>query len=127
MIVLRIVGGICAGALLFLAIMRYRRRAISRLNMMISWVLGVAVIVLAIAPVVYQPLFDLFNFGHKGTGQRLIAVELFGLLVLFALLIRTMSYTDQNERSIRLLVEALAIQTFQAERDRMGFALPEGE
>ena len=127
MLSLRIIGGILAGVLLVLAAIRYRRRNISRLNLMISWVLGVAVIVLAIAPVVYQPLFDAFNFGHKGTGQRLIAVSLFGLLVLFALLIRNMSYTDQNERTIRLLIEALAVETFEREMDRLGPQLPEGE
>jgi hypothetical protein len=127
MLALRIVGGIFALFLLAVAAVRYERRTISRLNLIISWVLGASVLLLAIAPVVFQPLFDLFNFGHKGTGQRLIAVSLFGLLVLFALILRNMSYTDTNERSIRLLIEALAVETFERERERLGDRLPEGK
>ncbi|HEX9376010.1 MAG TPA: glycosyltransferase family 2 protein [Actinomycetota bacterium] len=127
MLALRIVGGIFAAALLVVAVLRYRRRNISRLNLLITWVLGVALVLLAIAPVAYQPLFDAFNFGTKGSGLRLIAVGLFGLLVVLALQVRTMSYTDQNERAIRLLVEALAVQTFEEERARLGDRLPAGE
>src|SRR6266542_1942809 len=106
MLALRIVGGIFAAALLVLAVLRYRRRSISRLNLLITWVLALGVILLAIAPVVFQPLFDLFNFGKKGSGRRLIAVELFGLLIVFALIVRNMVYTDANERALRLLIEA---------------------
>src|SRR6266542_1742003 len=127
MLALRIVGGIFAAALLVVAVLRYRRRNISRLNLLITWVLGVALVLLAIAPVAYQPLFDAFKFGTKGSGLRLIAVGLFGLLVVLALQVRTMSYTDQNERAIRLLVEALAVQTFEEERARLGDRLPAGE
>jgi hypothetical protein len=126
MLALRIVGGIFAAVLLVLAVVRYRRRSISRLNLLITWVLALGVIVLAIAPVVFQPLFDLFNFGKKGSGRRLIAVELFGLLIVFALIVRNMVYTDQNERSLRLLVEALATRDFEAEQARLGDRLPTG-
>jgi glycosyltransferase involved in cell wall biosynthesis len=38
-----------------------------------------------------------------------------------------MSYTDTNERSTRLLVEALAVETFERERERLGDRLPEGK
>jgi hypothetical protein len=126
MLALRIVGGIFAAGLIVLAVLRYRRRSISRLNLLITWVLAVCLIILALAPVVFQPLFDLFNFGKKGSGQRLIAVELFGLLVLFALIVRNMVYTDQNERALRLLVEALAVRDFEAEKERLGDRLPTG-
>ena len=102
--------------------LRYRKRQISRLNLIITWLLGTAIVVLAIAPVAFDWLFDVFNF-EEGGGQRLVAVGLFGLIAMFALLIRNMSYTDQNERSIRLLVEALAVKTFEAERARLD--LPE--
>src|SRR5919201_1583198 len=126
MLALRIFGGIFAVVLLALSAIRYNRRAISRLNLIISWTIGGALLILAVAPVVFTPLFDLFNF-RKGNGQRLIAAELFGLIVLFALLVRNMSYTDQNERAIRLLVEALAVETFEREMDRLGPQMPEGE
>src|SRR6266496_6631030 len=118
MLALRIVGGIFGAGLIVLAVVRYRRRAISRLNLLITWLLALGLIVLAIAPVVFQPLFDLFNFGKKGSGQRLIAVELFGLLILFALLVRNMVYTDQNERALRLLIESLAVRDFESEQAR---------
>lgn len=118
MLGLRIVGGVFAGVLLVATLARYRRRQISRLSLMITWVVAVATLLLAIAPSLYDPLFGVFDF-QRGHDRRLIAVELFGIIVLFALTLRTMSYTDQNERSIRLLVEALAVQTFDAERERL--------
>jgi len=126
MLALRIFGAIFAVFLLTLAAVRYRRRGISRLNLIISWTFGGILLILAVAPVVFNPLFDLFNF-RQGGGRRLIAAELFGLIALFALLVRNMSYTDTNERSIRLLVEALAVETFERERERLGDRLPEGK
>ena len=73
MFTLRIVGGIFALGLLILAVVRYKRRSISRLNLLITWVLGVVLILLALAPVIFTPIFDLFSFSRaKGSGQRLI-------------------------------------------------------
>ena len=103
MYTLRIVGGIFAIGLIVLALLRYRRRSISRLNLIIAFLLGVILVLLALAPVIYTPVFDLFSFSReKGSGQRLIAVELFALLILFALIVRAMISTDQNERALRL-------------------------
>src|SRR5688572_20038116 len=107
------------------AVVRYRRRAISRLNLIISWTIGAGVLFLAVAPFVFDPLFDLFNF-RRGNFGRLIAAQIFGLIVLFGLLVRNMSYTDQNERAIRQLVEALAVQSFEGEQQRLGERLPTG-
>jgi hypothetical protein len=126
MLALRIFGATFAVFLLALASVRYRHRGISRLNLIISWTIGGILLILAVAPVVFNPLFDLFNF-KQGGGRRLIAAELFGLIALFALLVRNMSYTDTNERSIRLLVEALAVEGFERERERLGDRLPEGK
>jgi hypothetical protein len=127
MYTLRIVGGIFAIGLLVLSVVRYRRRAISRLNLIITFLLGVVLVLLALAPVIFTPLFDLFTFSReKGSGQRLIAVELFALLILFALIVRAMISTDQNERAIRLLVEALAVRDFETEKVRLGDRLPTG-
>src|SRR5438874_5556972 len=124
MLALRILGGIFAVALLAASAFRYQRRAISRLNLIISWGIGGVIVVLAIAPVVFNPVFDAFNF-RQGGGRRLIAAELFGLIVLFGLLLRNMASTDQNERALRLLVEALAVETFEREKQRLGDRLPE--
>ena len=111
MIALRILGGIFAGAFFVLALVRYRRRQISRLNLIISWLLSLGVLLLAIAPSLFNPLFEVFNF-EQGSGERLTAVLLFAVVILFALLLRMQSEADTSERSIRLLVESLGQMTF---------------
>lgn len=123
MLALRIVGGVLAVALFALAVVRHQRRQISRLNLIITTVISAAVILLAIAPSLFNPLFQVFNF-EPGSGQRLTAVLLFATIILFTLLIRAQSSADTNERNIRLLVESLGQMAFDwdaAER------LPEGK
>src|SRR3972149_4808377 len=115
MLAIRIVGALVAVVLLATSVPRYRRRQISRLNLIISWALAVGIILLAIAPEIFNPIFDLFNF-RPGNNRRLTAVLLFGVIVEFILLFRIQSYTDVNERSIRLLVEALGVQAFDWQR-----------
>ena len=111
MLALRIVGGIFAVALFALAAVRYRRRQISRLSLIISWLISLVVLVLAIAPSLFNPLFEVFNF-QPGSGQRLTAALLFAVVVLFLLVIRMQSEAVTNERSIRLLVESLGLTAF---------------
>jgi hypothetical protein len=108
---LRIVGGILAVALFVLAVVRYRRRQISRLSLIITWLIALALLMLAIAPSLFNPLFEVFNF-QPGSGQRLTAALLFAVVVLFLLVIRLQSEADTNERSIRLLVESLGQAAF---------------
>jgi hypothetical protein len=115
MLALRIVGAVVAVGLFLLALYRYPRRQISRLNLIISWAIGLGIVVLAIAPNLFNPLFDAFNF-KPGGQRRLLAVELFAIIVLFALIVRNMSYTDVSVRSIRELVEALAVKEFDWDR-----------
>ena len=114
MIALRIFGGLFAGALFVVASVRYRKRQISRLNLIISTLIAIAGVMLAIGPNLFNPIFDLFNF-KPGSGRRLNGVLLFAVIVLFALVIRSQIYVDTNERSIRLLVEALGRQAFDWE------------
>ena len=111
MIALRFVGGAFAVFLLIGTFLQYRRRSISRLNLIITWAICTAIVVLAIAPVVFNPIFDLFNF-RTGGNRRLIGGLLFADVLIFFLLFRNMSNTDSATRSIRLLVEALALQSF---------------
>jgi len=111
MIALRFVGGVVAIVLLLGATFRHRQRTISRLTLIISWVLATAILLLAIAPGLFNPIFRIFNF-REGTGQRLIGVLLFAVLLIFVLLSNVISRTDEAARSIRILVEALAIQAF---------------
>jgi hypothetical protein len=111
MIALRFLGGAFALALFLAAVLRYRRRAISRLNLIITTLLATGVVMLAIAPNLFNPVFDVFRF-RAGTGQRLIGVLMFSVIVISVLLFRNMSHTDEATRSIRLLVEALALSAF---------------
>jgi len=108
---LRIVGGIFAAAIFALALIRYQRRRISRLSLIISSLISAVLLLLAIAPGLFNPLFEVFNF-EPGNGQRLTAVLLFAVAVLFVLLIRIQSEVDTSERGIRQLVESFGQSAF---------------
>jgi hypothetical protein len=123
MIALRTVGGLFAVILFFMTIRRYWRRDVSRLNVIITGLIVTTVVMLAIAPNLFNPVFNLFNF-KEGNNQRLIGVLLLGEIIIFGLLIRNMSYTDAATLSIRQLVEALAVQSFDWDQ---ADALPEGK
>src|ERR671935_88761 len=105
MLALRVLGAVFALGLFAASAYRYTQRQISRLNLIISWLIGTAIVILAIAPNLFNPIFDAFNF-KPGGQRRLLAVELFAIILLFALIVRNMSYTDVSIRSIRGLVEA---------------------
>ena len=122
MVALRVLGGLLAVAFVAWSAARYRRRQISRLSLIISGAIGLGVVLLAVAPDLFNPLFELFNFQPR-SGRRLTAVLLFAVVVLALLLFRLQAYVDQNERSIRLLVEALGAKEFDWDRAR---ALPPG-
>jgi hypothetical protein len=115
MLGLRIAGALVAVAMSALALARYRRRQISRLNLIITWAIALAVVVLAAAPNLFNPIFEVFNF-RPGSGQRLTAVLLVAVVVLFLLILRLESQADTNERSIRLLVESLGQAAFDWDR-----------
>ncbi|HEY7755511.1 MAG TPA: glycosyltransferase family 2 protein [Actinomycetota bacterium] len=123
MLALRIIGALLALGFLAAAIARYRRRQMSRLSLIISSAIAIGVAVLALVPDLFNPVFETFNF-EPGTGQRLTAVLLLAVVILFLLLIRMQSYVDTNERSIRLLVESLGQAAFDWERAER---LPEGK
>jgi len=114
MIALRILGGLFAVVFFAIVAVRYQRRQISRLSLIISWLIALAVLILAVAPSLFNPLFRVFNF-EPGSGQRLTAVLLFAVVVLFLLVIRMQSEVDTGERSIRLLVESLGQSAFDWE------------
>ena len=110
---LRILGGLAALAFFVVQILRYRRRHVSRLNLIITCGLCIVIIALAISPGFFNPVFRTFNF-QPPTNQsdaeartRLIFVLVVAVGILFALYLRLQSSADTNERAIRLLVEAL--------------------
>ncbi len=114
MLALRIFGAVLAVTLIVTAVVRYRGRQISRLNLIISSLISFAIFLLAVVPGLFNPIFDVFNF-RPGSGRRLTAVLLFAVVVLLALVIRMQSYVDTSERSIRLLVESLGRSAFDRE------------
>ena len=123
MTALRVLGIVFGVALLGASAWRYRRRRITRLNLIISWAIAVAVGLLAGFPGLFDPLFQAFNF-ERGGGQRLLAVLLFGNFILLFLVLRNMGETDEVRRDFRLLVEWMSRQTFDGEQAQ---ALPAGD
>jgi hypothetical protein len=115
LIALRILGGIFAAALLVSAVVRFRRRRITRLNLIISGTLAIVIGLLAVAPGLFDPLFDLFNF-RRGGGRRLLAVLLFGNVVLFLLLLRNQAETDVVRRDFQLLMEWMGTRSLPEEQ-----------
>jgi hypothetical protein len=122
-IALRILGGIFAALLLVSAVARYRRRRITRLNQIISTTLAMGLGLLAVAPGLFDPLFDLFNF-RQGGGRRLLAVLLFGNVVLLLLILRNTTETDVVRRDFQLLMEWMGTHSLPEEQVE---ALPAGE
>ena len=108
---IRIFGGLFAMVMFAGAALRYRRRAISRLSLILTVLVSTAIIVLAISPSLANPIFNTFEF-KRGDQRQLIATTLFGVLVLFGLLVRDMAATDDNTRTIQMLIESLSMQAF---------------
>ncbi len=82
-----------------------------------------AILLLAIVPPLFGPLFDAFNF-QKGNQRQLVAALVFAVFILFWLQLRTSASADSTAATMRLLIEALAIQAFdQAQAD----PLPPGD
>lgn len=113
----RVVGLVFAAGLFVSALLRYRRRTISRLNLIITSAVTLAMAALAISPAFFQPLFDLLRF-RPGNQRQLIAALLFAVFVLLALILRATSIADANAASVRQLVEALAVQSVEAPAER---------
>src|SRR4029078_12380967 len=108
---LRVIGGLFAIALLASALVRYRRIQISRMNVIITGLIGLGITLLAARPSIFNGVFDTFNF-RPGNGRRLIAVLLLAVVILFILLIRNSYAEDATSRGLRLLVESLGQQAF---------------
>src|SRR5438552_701427 len=108
---IRIFGGLFALVMFLAAVRRYGRRDISRLSLILTVLVSTAIVVLSISPSLANPLFNTFEF-KRGDQRQLIATTLFGVLVLFGLLVRDMAATDDNTRTIQMLIESLSMQAF---------------
>jgi hypothetical protein len=115
--------GVLAALGLFLAAVRaYDRHRISRLSLIVVTALSTALVVLSLRPSVFDPVFGWFDV-EPGAERRLIFVLVVGVLALFFLVFGVQSESDTNDRSLRLLVEALGRERFDWDR---AAALPEG-
>jgi hypothetical protein len=117
MIPLRIVAGALAVALVVGATVRYQRRDTSRRNLIITAAISVVLFLLAVSPNLFNPVLELFNF-RPGSQRRLIGLLLFATLLLFAMLIRNMDQLDSSVRTVRELIEALAVDRFDRSQVR---------
>jgi hypothetical protein len=122
MTAVRLFGVVAALAFFLLAVRGYGRRRISRLSLIIVAGLAVTMILLSLSPSLFDPIFGGFDV-QRGNDRRLIFVLVVAIFVLFALVLRLQSESDTNERSMRLLVEALGRERFDWRR---AAALPEG-
>jgi hypothetical protein len=120
---IRLLGMVAAIAFFWLAARAYSRRRISRLSLIIVTGLTLVVGLLSLAPALFDPVFDWFDV-VPGDERRLVFALTVGIFVLLFLVLRAQSHADENERSIRLLVEALGRERFDWER---GATLPEGQ
>jgi hypothetical protein len=118
---LRILAGLAAVSIFVLAVRGHERRQISRLNLIILFALCASVVALAMYPPLFDPLLRTFNF-QRGTNGVIFAL-LMAVGVLFFLYLRAQTSADTNERSIRLLVEALGQERFDWDR---AARLPDG-
>jgi hypothetical protein len=118
---IRILAGLAALGLFVTAVRGHHLRRISRLNLIIAFALCAAVIALAIWPPLFDPVLRTFDF-ERGTNGVVFAL-LVAVGVLFFLYLRAQTASDTNERSIRLLVEALGLERFDWDR---AASLPEG-
>ncbi len=104
--------GVLASIGLFLAAVRaYGHHRISRLSLIVVTVLSTGLAMLSLRPSVFDPVFGWFNV-EAGAERRLIFVLVVGVLALFFLVLGIQSESDTNDRSLRLLVEALGRERF---------------
>jgi hypothetical protein len=122
MTAVRIIGVIASLWVFAIAVRAHSRRKISRLSLLIVTGLSLVVAVLSLWPGVFEPVFGWLDIA-KGQERRLIFTLTVGFFVTLFLVIRAQSHADENERSIRLLVEALGRERFDWARAE---TLPEG-
>jgi glycosyltransferase involved in cell wall biosynthesis len=78
---------------------------------------------LAAWPDLFNPMFRLFSF-QRGGGQRLLGVVLIANLILLGLVLRNLGQSDLVSRDMRLLIEALGMQSFD---EAQAANLPDGD
>jgi len=111
----RLLGVLAAIGLFLAAVRSYDRHRISRLSLIVVTILSTAIAMLSLRPSIFDPIFGWFDV-EPGAERRLIFVVVVAVLALFFLVLGLQSESDTNERSLRLLVEALGRERFDWNR-----------
>ena len=122
MTAVRFLGVVAAIGLFLAAVRAYDRQRISRLSLIVVTILSTALAMLSLRPSVFDPMFGWFDV-EPGAERRVIFVLVVAVLALFFLVFGIQSESDTNERSLRLLVEAMGRERFDWDR---AATLPEG-
>lgn len=113
MIALRVLGIVVALLALAFTAQRYSRGRMRRLDLIVAWAVGLAVVVLGIYPDLFAPVFDVLNF-TKGDNRQLLGVLVIASVILFLLYLRATDVADTAHRDLQQLVRALALREFDA-------------
>ena len=115
MTAVRLLGVVAAIGLFVAAVRAYGRHRISRLSLIVVSILSTALTMLSLRPSLFDPIFGWFDV-EPGAERRLIFVVVVAVLALFFLVLGIQSESDTNDRSLRLLVEALGRERFDWDR-----------
>jgi Glycosyl transferase family 2 len=123
---IRAAGLIVAVAIAAFAI--WRRRSLRNADVLILLAIA-AGLALVSGTQVLDALLSAFSF-KKGNGTRILGVAVFAILVLFALVLRSLSQGSRITRELSGILEGLAWEEFRAAgnpdrfRDRLGVLIP---
>ncbi len=123
---IRAAGLVAAVALGAFAI--WRRHSLRNVDVLI--LLGIAIGLAVVAGTeLLDALLSAFSF-KQGNGTRILGVAVFAILVLFALILRSLSQSSRITRELSALLEGLAWEEFRASggpgrfRDQLGVLIP---
>ncbi len=111
MIALRILGIVVALVAMSLTAWRYSQGRMRRLDLIVAWVAGLAVVALGVYPDLFAPIFDSLNF-TKGDNRRLLGVLVISNVALFLFYLRATALADAAIQDLVQLVRALAQREF---------------
>jgi len=113
-IALRVLGIVVALLAMGFTAYRYNRGRMRRLDMIVAWLISLAVVALGIYPDLFAPVFDALNF-TEGNNRRLLGVLVISNVLLFLLYLRATALADAAHRDLQQLVRALAQRQFDPE------------
>lgn len=114
MILLRVLGFMVAGALLILALRRYRRRSLRVPDALIMVGLSFGLGIISVVPSVVDPLLRELGF-PPGDARRAIGLLILSNILAYVLLLRAFAKTDRLESIVGDTADRLAIRWFKQE------------